>query len=139
MANLREAEKLTARLVELARELRSQAGEPGDFGRMFELADEIGASADSLAATLARVDDILDRSLAAARSGSSEEGRGLGTLIDALKPGRRTANRGDDEDHHELTREELYARARAAGIRGRSTMSRDELIEALRLHGDASD
>jgi hypothetical protein len=32
---------------------------------------------------------------------------------------------------HELTRDELYERAQAAGIAGRSGMTKDELAEAL--------
>ena len=40
----------------------------------------------------------------------------------------------DRPELDELTKEELYERARAAGIPGRSDMSKDELIAALRNH-----
>jgi Rho termination factor-like protein len=39
-----------------------------------------------------------------------------------------------EPDLSELTKEELYKRAQAAGIRGRSEMTKDELIAALRKH-----
>jgi DNA end-binding protein Ku len=35
----------------------------------------------------------------------------------------------------ELTKEELYERAQAADIEGRSTMSKDELVRALKARG----
>ena len=37
-----------------------------------------------------------------------------------------------DDDLEALTKTELYERARAAGLRGRSQMSKAELIHALR-------
>jgi hypothetical protein len=42
------------------------------------------------------------------------------------------ASRGDNRPLEELTKEELYERAQAAEIEGRSTMSKDELVRALK-------
>lgn len=41
---------------------------------------------------------------------------------------------GEAEDYEERTKEELLERARELDIAGRSTMSKDELIDALRNH-----
>jgi hypothetical protein len=41
---------------------------------------------------------------------------------------------GRAEDYEDRTREELEERAREIGIEGRSDMSKDELIDALRNH-----
>lgn len=44
----------------------------------------------------------------------------------------RKGGRGDD--YEDRTRDELYDRAREIGIEGRSSMSKAELIDALRNH-----
>ncbi len=41
---------------------------------------------------------------------------------------------GKAEKYEERTKEELYEKASEIGIEGRSDMSKDELIEALRNH-----
>jgi hypothetical protein len=41
---------------------------------------------------------------------------------------------GEAEDYDERTKEELEERAREIGIEGRSEMTKDELIDALRNH-----
>jgi hypothetical protein len=41
---------------------------------------------------------------------------------------------GHAPDYEERTKDELLERAREVGIEGRSTMSKDELIDALRNH-----
>lgn len=41
---------------------------------------------------------------------------------------------GKAEKYEERTREELYQKAREVGIEGRSDMTKDELIKALRNH-----
>ncbi|SDR75076.1 DUF7218 family protein [Christiangramia echinicola] len=41
---------------------------------------------------------------------------------------------GKAEKYEERTREELYEKAREIGIEGRSDMSKDQLIKALRNH-----
>lgn len=50
--------------------------------------------------------------------------------------GRSTVGRrgGRAEDYEDRTKDELLDRAREVGIEGRSTMSKGELIDALRNH-----
>jgi hypothetical protein len=60
-------------------------------------------------------------------------------LVDAgrTRMRRRPTGEGrrDDRSLEELTKEELYERAQAADIEGRSTMSKDELVRALKARG----
>jgi hypothetical protein len=42
---------------------------------------------------------------------------------------------GRSDELETLTKEELYERARAAGISGRSEMTKEQLIDALRRSG----
>ena len=64
--------------------------------------------------------------LALGRSGSATAGR-------AVEAARSVVGGGDEGPPlEELTKEELYERAQAADIPGRSHMSKDELIAALR-------
>ena len=64
--------------------------------------------------------------LALGSSGADAVGRAAGTAREAV------ANLTDRRDLEELTKDELYERARAADIHGRSEMSKEELIAALR-------
>ncbi|GAA1391358.1 DUF7218 family protein [Luteococcus peritonei] len=41
---------------------------------------------------------------------------------------------GESGSYEDMTKDELMQRARKVGIEGRSTMTKDELIEALREH-----
>jgi hypothetical protein len=59
-------------------------------------------------------------------------------LVDAgrsrfQRPTRKPGGR--ERSLEELTKEELYERAQAADIEGRSTMSKDELVRALKARG----
>jgi hypothetical protein len=138
MARLADVERVIRRLRKLAGELRAEArGFGGDFKRMVETADEIGRLADDLAMTLGRIDKLLIAHLAERPPGEIEEAlqdrTGAG-LLDALSPRRAIGGEGGDGDMEALTKDQLYARARAAGIPGRSKMSRTQLLQALRSH-----
>jgi hypothetical protein len=61
-----------------------------------------------------------------------------------LEAGRKRAGRaraalptarGNERPLDDLTKDELYERAQAADIEGRSTMSKDELLRALKARG----
>ena len=80
----------------------------------------LGALAGTLLAWIFR-----DQLLALGRSGSATAGR-------AVDAARSAVGRDAGPPLEELTKEELYERAQAADIPGRSHMSKDELIAALR-------
>ncbi|MBS8261043.1 Rho termination factor [Roseibium polysiphoniae] len=48
--------------------------------------------------------------------------------------GTPSKNGGTSSPYEEWTKDELYERAQDIGIDGRSSMAKDELIEALRSH-----
>jgi hypothetical protein len=54
----------------------------------------------------------------------------------AAKSSRSEVGRkgGESGDYEDMTKDELMDRARTVGIDGRSTMTKDELIRALREH-----
>ncbi len=54
----------------------------------------------------------------------------------AANEGRSTVGeRGGEADNYEdMTKDQLYERAQRIGIDGRSDMSKDELVDALRNH-----
>lgn len=54
----------------------------------------------------------------------------------AAAEGRDTvgARGGESGDYEDRTKDELYQRAQRVGVEGRSDMTRDQLIEALREH-----
>lgn len=63
--------------------------------------------------------------------GMSKEKAARIANTDATTAGKRG---GSSEPYEEWTKDELYERAQEIGIEGRSEMSKDELIEALRNH-----
>ncbi|HSJ34968.1 MAG TPA: Rho termination factor N-terminal domain-containing protein [Acidimicrobiia bacterium] len=63
--------------------------------------------------------------------GMSKEKAARIANTDATEAGRRG---GKADPYEEWTRDELYERAQEIGIEGRSDMTKDELIAALRNH-----
>ena len=60
MPKLQDAKELTAPLEGLVRELKSELnGSKGDFDRLVEISDEIGAQADALAETFSSMNETL--------------------------------------------------------------------------------
>ncbi len=55
---------------------------------------------------------------------------------EAAREGRSEVGRqgGKSEPYEEWSKEELYEKAKEVGIEGRSEMTKDELIRALRSH-----
>jgi hypothetical protein len=134
MAGLRDAAKLTEQLEKLAAQLHTELTEGQmDFAELAALADEVGESADSLAATLMAIDEAFKRPLSESRD---EEER----ADSPRHRGRRQAGRRDQTaaTSDEPTKEELLDRARALEIVGRSAMSKEELLEAIRSEEELS-
>lgn len=65
------------------------------------------------------------------RQGMSKEKAARIANSDREESGRRG---GKSAKYEEWTKEELYDRAKEIGIEGRSDMSKEELIDALRHH-----
>ncbi|HWH55495.1 MAG TPA: hypothetical protein VNT04_07930 [Gaiellaceae bacterium] len=60
MPKLQDAKELAAPLDELVRELKTELNESkGDFDKLVEIADEIGAEADALAETFSSMNETL--------------------------------------------------------------------------------
>jgi hypothetical protein len=69
------------------------------------------------------------------RQGASKEKAARIANASAGSSRSRTARKGGHGDpYEERTKDELRERAREVGIEGRSTMSKAELVEALRNH-----
>lgn len=76
--------------------------------------------------------DVLSRSVEQGRSRGRTGGRGKPASGKKRAPGRKqTADRKKPEDLGSLSKAELYERASAAGVPGRSKMTRDQLVKAL--------
>jgi hypothetical protein len=69
------------------------------------------------------------------REGASKEKAARIANASAATSRSETARKGGESGSYEdWTRQQLYDRARDLGIEGRSSMSKSELIEALRNH-----
>lgn len=65
------------------------------------------------------------------RQGYSKEKSARIANADAHETGKKG---GSSSKYEERTKEELYQKAKEVGIEGRSKMSKEELIDALRNH-----
>jgi hypothetical protein len=122
MASIRDAQRITDELRTRADELHNQVvdGEV-DLAAIVQLADELGAAADRVAATFDKVNDALEQ------RGEDGEPRGRRDLTKALSP-RRREEQGSDDAGEEMSHDELYERAKNADIEipGRPQVSEDE-------------
>ena len=113
-------------------------------------ADEIDRDelADTRTAKLrALIESKLERGVDVERAAAADEEQDEAEIIDLmevlkrrLQPDEREPARGDrgatrDDDLEGRSRAELYERAKALGVPGRSKMSKDELVRALREAG----
>jgi hypothetical protein len=135
MADLRAAERLTGTIKERAAELRTEISSGDvDFRRIVTLADDIAETADLLASTFGAIDDVLQELGERPATGREPE-QSEASLLDALSPQRAREEAAAVEEDNGLTRQELYERAKRAGIPGRSRMSKEQLEAALHSRG----
>ena len=134
MANLNAA-NLTEDLEQRIRRLREEIdGGQYDFGQLVVLADDVAASADSLASTFIAIDqqlggllETIGESTATQRSRGKRQTKRRGAKR-ATKRARRAA------PTEESTKSDLLDQAKEAAIAGRTSMSKDELAEAVEAH-----
>lgn len=129
MASLKDvSEVVTEELEQRIRRLHEGIVEGGgDLAQLVALADEVAEFADSMASTFAAIDEELGRRVAEARAvaaGGAEKRRRRGGQ-------RRAASAIRGEAADEPTRAELLEQAQEADIAGRSSMSKEELAEAV--------
>jgi hypothetical protein len=135
MTSLRDVEHLTKGIHERSSALHDNlTGDEVDFAKLVELADQVAATADKLAATFAEMDEALTRTL----NGEWPTGNGPGEkgeegLTEALAPGRaaRKRRRSEQRADEEPTKDELLERAKEVDLSGRSEMSKQELRKSL--------
>jgi hypothetical protein len=78
MPKLKDATELTAPLEKLVRELKTELQSKGDFDRLVEISDEIGAQADALAETFGNMNQTLMERIEDFRAnGSSRQKSGV--------------------------------------------------------------
>jgi hypothetical protein len=155
MARVSDAAKATEELGQLVRRLHKEvAGGRSDLARVVALADEVAASADSLASMFSAIDQQL-RQLAEAggetrrgdrsdtqtrdttrepqRAGARRQPQRRRTKRETPRggTGRRAASAQRPEAAEEPTKSHLLEQAQEAVIPGRSSMSKEELAEAV--------
>jgi hypothetical protein len=132
MATLKDASELTEELRALVRQLDEQVAGGGDLLNLVTLADDVAEFADSLAATFAAIDDELGRSLSnagGAKKRAAEAKRQARPK--RAQSGATRAKAPQASEEPEPTKSELLEQAQEAAIAGRSSMSREELAEAV--------
>jgi hypothetical protein len=121
MASIKDAQRITEELRTQAEELHTQVvdGEV-DLATIVQLADELGAAADRVAATFDKVNDALEQ------RGKDGEPRIRRELTKDLSPARRDEQ--GSAAGEPMSREELYERAKNADIEipGRPEVAEDE-------------
>lgn len=122
MASIKDAQRITDELRTRADELHNQVvdGEV-DLATIVQLADELGAAADRVAATFDKVNDALEQ------RGEDGERRGRRDLAKDLSPAR-LEDQGSDDAEEEMSEDELYERAKNVDIEipGQPHVSQDE-------------
>ncbi len=76
-----------------------------------------------------------DQYQALRRKGASKEKAARIANASAGSSRSKTGRKGGKaKDYDDMTRDQLYARAKEIGIKGRSSMNRSQLVSALRNH-----
>lgn len=107
-----------------------------DFMKLSFLADEVGELADKVSEIYSGLDEALSRGLQDVMGGDgegSQEGQKNGSRSGRRQQGqsrqRQSEQRGSALD--EVTKEDLLERAREVKVEGRSSMSKEELAQAV--------
>jgi hypothetical protein len=133
MATLEQAgEVITTQLRERVDRLVSALEDDGaNFGEIVLLADAVGELADMIGATYTDLEQTLTRALQR-DPGSTREDDGLqdeqddGSQVEQRQPSEQNGPTAED-----ATKEELLERARKVNVHGRSSMSKEELAQAV--------
>ncbi|AJE87065.1 secreted protein [Streptomyces albus] len=116
-----------------------KAAEPAESTNVIDLMDALRASVDSARQGPGRGGSGRRGSGRSGRSGGGAEGgKQSGGKQGGGKAKSRTAGGSSGRGLDGLSKEELYERATEAGVRGRSSMNRGQLIEALGGTGSKS-
>lgn len=128
MPSLSEVEELvTTQLRRRVDRLVSAVEEDSpDFTEVALRADAVGELADTIAGLYSDLEQTLTQRLQGESGSSSERGR---SQQQPRQPRRERNGSGDSGD--EATKEELLERARKVNVEGRSSMSKEELQEAV--------
>ena len=89
--------------------------------------EHIKKSAKDSGAPEARAEELAARTVNRERARSGESR----TSSASSRRGSSSSARGGRHSHDEPTKQDLYEQAKRVGIEGRSTMTKDELLEAL--------
>lgn len=116
MATLAQVHELaTTELRERVDALVSAIDDEADFGQVAGLADEVGELVDAIAGIYGDLEQTLTRGPKTQRAAAAPKSR----------------PRQDESAGDEPTKEELLEQARELNVEGRSSMSKDELAEAV--------
>jgi hypothetical protein len=129
MASLKDASQLTDELGALVRQLDEEVAGGGELLNLVTLADNVAEYADSLATTFAAIDEELRRRLSDAKAGAP----GAQAKRQVRRSGARSGatRTKTPKTTEESTKAELLEQATEAAIPGRSSMSKEELVEAV--------
>jgi hypothetical protein len=134
MATLRQARELiTKQLRERVDELVSAVEDDGsDFADVARLADAVGELADGIGAMYSDIELTLMRGLQGDRGSEHEDDDAQQSTEET--PGTEQRHREPQQNGstvEDVTKEELLERAREVNVHGRSSMSKEELAQAV--------
>jgi len=98
-----------------------------DFAEIAGLADAVGELADEVAEIYVNIDEMLKRGFQGQDGDDSQQGRGE----EPARARREQSEHNGGQTAEDVTKEELLERAREVNVQGRSSMTKDELAEAV--------
>jgi hypothetical protein len=135
MATLEQVgELVTTQLRERVDELVAAVEDDAtDFAEAARRADEVGELADTIGAMYIDLEQRLARGLQRPDASEREGGAGNRQRQQAERPRGQGQQRSEQDESNadDVTKEELLEQARDLNVEGRSTMSKDELADAV--------